>query len=1548
MATRTITGTLHRAIDTPWVGARVTFSLADDAFTLGPDVTYPVDSVTATTNSSGIFTVSLVSGLSVYWNVTLPWGESFRIAVPDGSATTLEDLRAETAGIPVPIGAGGSGSPITQADADTRYVNVTGDTMTGMLVAPIQDKAGQVFNVKAYGATGDGVADDTAEIQAAIDAVEAAGGGVVFFPHGNYKVSSTLTVTGKPVSIQGSGGSDADLDITALSAGDYGTLITWAGGASPVFSTTQMAGVVWENFTIDGATTATIGITQDRTRKSIFRNLRVARCATNCLKLTTTSVTANDNLMHNLFENLYLERAPTPLHISGNAGSTANVCHCQFSRITIDYSGEPGLDLGDSDNLVFTNVHCYDRTGGNYAMILRDLARSNYFFNWQGEVYVETPVGDDANLILGYDRENGQAAPVFQTAGTGLEWTETGSNTAGWSIKQLRAGQGVPALGGVIGMTNTGELRGRNAGNTDDVFIASVGGDDLVYLGQGPAMRIGASAIELLHPVTISDRAGGGSQTVLVDNDGLHSAGAGGGGGVTLEQVYDALGGGVLVAGNNIDITHNDALDTITIDVESLTQADVSGLTTADSPQFTAVNLGHASDTTITRVSAGVIAVEGTNVSLAGHNHDANYQPLDDQLTDFAGLAGTANTLPYFDSGTTMAATSLTAAGRALLDDADAAAQRDTLSLGTANSPQFTGIELGHASDTTLTRSSAGVLAVEGTTVSLNSTSATHTAGTIELGAASDTTISRSSAGVIAVEGTTVALNSTSAVHTAGTIELGAASDTTLSRSAAGILAVEGVAVPLQSITNIHTAQQIELGHASDTTVARSSAGVISVEGVTVPLNAITSIHTAQQIELGHASDTTLTRVSAGVVAVEGTNISLAGHTHTVANITDIAATYQPLDADLTTLATAFGSASAAGPATLALHEDTDNGTHKVTLTAPASIASDKAITFQDVAGTVYVTGGADVAVADGGTGAGDAATARANLSAAPVAAKYIVQTADSELSAEQALGALATGILKNTTTTGVLSIATAGTDYLASETLGATIVDAKGDLIAATAADTVSRLAVGGNGTVLTADSAEATGIKWAAAPPAGAAGSDTYVQFNDGGTSLGGDAGLTYVKGTDTLSIGAAVKVGTNPATGGAINIANAAEIRGRNAANSADVFIASVGGDDLVYVGPGANMRIGASSLEINSQLANADTVILGDTDANLIYVDASTDRVGIGKNNPDVKLDVVGALSATGQITGYSNAIVSSGFPAYYIHESDAAADEHYWQVYADGGMFQIDAGNDALSTFNNVVAVDRTGAVPSIVRWNDDGLDTDFVVEGDTDTGLLTVDAGTDCVGIGGVSADGWLRLKAGTTAKAPLIIPSGTNLTNATAGTVEYDGANTWYTNDTTSGRGRLMVAQQYRMSGNGSASGSATITDFFPATSSLSLAASSIYEFEADVYFTKTTAGTMVWTLLASSAPTAMTLQYQGPGSVITVTNMGATTGSTTVATGATGSLSNGVNFAYHLHGIIETNAACNIRLRGTPSAGTFTALRNSTYRIRRLSSANPGAYVA
>ncbi len=70
------------------------------------------------------------------------------------------------------------------------------------------DKGSQVYNVKAYGAAGDGVVDDTAAIQAAIDGVARGRGYSVFIPRGIYKITSSLIIPGS-VRIYGEGAQPA-------------------------------------------------------------------------------------------------------------------------------------------------------------------------------------------------------------------------------------------------------------------------------------------------------------------------------------------------------------------------------------------------------------------------------------------------------------------------------------------------------------------------------------------------------------------------------------------------------------------------------------------------------------------------------------------------------------------------------------------------------------------------------------------------------------------------------------------------------------------------------------------------------------------------------------------------------------------------------------------------------------------------------------------------------------------------------------------------------------------------------------------------------------------------------------------------------------------------------------------------------------------------------------------------------------------------------------------------------------------------------------------
>jgi len=77
---------------------------------------------------------------------------------------------------------------------------------TGAVERTVESRLQDVVSVKDFGAVGDGVTDDTAAIQAAIDSVQAYGKRHVYFPAGNYKTTAPILIQ-QGITLEGSGSS---------------------------------------------------------------------------------------------------------------------------------------------------------------------------------------------------------------------------------------------------------------------------------------------------------------------------------------------------------------------------------------------------------------------------------------------------------------------------------------------------------------------------------------------------------------------------------------------------------------------------------------------------------------------------------------------------------------------------------------------------------------------------------------------------------------------------------------------------------------------------------------------------------------------------------------------------------------------------------------------------------------------------------------------------------------------------------------------------------------------------------------------------------------------------------------------------------------------------------------------------------------------------------------------------------------------------------------------------------------------------------------------
>jgi len=255
----------------------------------------------------------------------------------------------------VPI-TGGSASTQILSSTDGGYAVLQSDGTNWVVIAKSENSG--VFNVKDFGATGDGAANDTAAIQAAITAASVSGG-TVYLPNGTYLVSSTLTITSNNVEIEGQ--SKGGVIITR--SGDYGHTFDFHGnsgtGAALTDCSIKSMTIKSTGLTTSGAHINFVGVTRSNISDIYFYNGFVG------MQLNgSTACTVSD--IYLVFDNLYTGSATGRRYMEfGNAGgsyahqSSGDIFVSNFNLrgTTTTQFTEFGINILSADGIWFNNGH---------------------------------------------------------------------------------------------------------------------------------------------------------------------------------------------------------------------------------------------------------------------------------------------------------------------------------------------------------------------------------------------------------------------------------------------------------------------------------------------------------------------------------------------------------------------------------------------------------------------------------------------------------------------------------------------------------------------------------------------------------------------------------------------------------------------------------------------------------------------------------------------------------------------------------------------------------------------------------------------------------------------------------------------------------------------------------------------------------------------------------------------------------------------------------------------------------------------------------------
>jgi hypothetical protein len=173
----------------------------------------------------------------------------------------------------------------------------------------------------------------------------------------------------------------------------------------------------------------------------------------------------------------------------------------------------------------------------------------------------------------------------------------------------------------------------------------------------------------------------------------------------------------------------------------------------------------------------------------------------------------------------------------------------------------------------------------------------------------------------------------------------------------------------------------------------------------------------------------------------------------------------------------------------------------------------------------------------------------------------------------------------------------------------------------------------------------------------------------------------------------------------------------------------------GGTLTSVG---NVSFDTGTLTFNTSEGNYDARFAGDSETNLLYIDASTDRVGINTATPGKDLDVVGTFRASG------NTDIDGGTFTFNTTEADldarfAGATETnllYLDASADKIGIKIAAPTSDLHVAGTMKVTGAADFDGGSFIWNEAGADLDLRLESLNLENMLVVDGSADKIGIG--------------------------------------------------------------------------------------------------------------------------------------------------------------------------------------------------------------------